>query len=259
MSPALTQEGVYRFIFQCPGATPHLRDILVVGVRAPVPGKSLRVGMVGILAGLRTQLAALPGVAVEDYREGERYAVIVAGGLSEKSTPAQRLGGDAGVQMQRDTGSPLVPGEVPASVITAVKAGTPLLVVAQEDGLADGLATQLAGQGALRYRGQVGRARAPWMGSWYFLRAHPAYAGLPTDQAMGIHYQAHGRQANGLLVDGPDVDVFVGYGRDHDRQIGAGTFTTRLERGKILFQRVPDLNGPMQLRFLRNALAWLCS
>jgi hypothetical protein len=52
--------------------------------------------------------------------------------------------------------------------------------------------------------------------------------------------------------------VFVGYGRDHDRQVGAGMFTAKLGAAKILFQRVPDLNGPMQQRFLRNALSWLC-
>ncbi len=92
-----------------------------------------------------------------------------------------------------------------------------------------------------------------------FVRRHPVYAGLPVDQAMTAHYQAYGRQADVLLVDGPDVDVFVGYGRDHDRQVGASTFTARLGRGKLLFQRVPDMNGPMQQRFLRNALAWLCT
>jgi hypothetical protein len=130
--------------------------------------------------------------------------------------------------------------------------------MAQEDALADGVAKQLEAEGAFSYDGQVGKLRAPWMGNWYFLRAHPVYAGLPANQAMGVHYQAHGKQANGLIVDGPQVDVFVGYSRDHDRQVGAGTFTTKLGATRILFQRVPDLNGPMQQRFLRNALSWLC-
>jgi hypothetical protein len=76
---------------------------------------------------------------------------------------------------------------------------------------------------------------------------------------MGIHYQAPGKPANGLLIEGPGLDVFVGYSRDHDRHVGAGTFTARLGAGKILFQRVPDMNGPMQQRFLRNALAWLAA
>ena len=175
-------------------------------------------------------MKAIAGVTIETFAAGADYSAVVASGVS------------------------LAP-----ELLDAIRAGTPLLVMAQEDALADGLAIQLAAEGAFAYRGQVGRMRAPWTGSWYFLRAHPVYAGLPTDQAMGLHYQASGRTANGLLVDGPDVDVFVGYGRDHDRQVGAGTFTARLGRGKILFQRVPDFAPPLQQRFLHNVLAWLCS
>lgn len=261
-SPPLEQEGLYRFIFSLSGRprADHVREILVVDpLLRPDPAKTLRVGVSGILPGLAVQLAAIPGITVEPYKPGIPYDAVIAGGLHDGSTPAQRLGGDAGVQMQRETNSPLVPGQFPPGLLSDVGNGIPLLVVAQEDGLADGLATALAGEGAFVYRGQVGRLRAPWMGSWYFLRKHPVYQGLPVNRAMGVEYQAHGRQANGLIVEGPGVDVFVGYSRDHDRQVGAGTFTTRVGSGKILFQRVPDLNGPMQQRFLRNALAWLCS
>ncbi len=64
--------------------------------------------------------------------------------------------------------------------------------------LSDGVAKQLAAAGAFAYSGNVGDVRAPWMGNWYFVRKHPVYDGLPVDQAMGIHYQAKGREANGL-------------------------------------------------------------
>jgi hypothetical protein len=259
-SPPLTKEGMYRFTLSMPGVPDHVRDILVVDDRLPsLPDRTLTVAVLGVLPVTRAQLGALSGVVAEDYAEGRRYDAIVVSGLTGKSTEAQRLGGDEGVTLQKANNLPLVPGEVPQSVIVAAQAGTPLLVIAQEDGLADGLATQLAAAGAFSYRGQVGRTRAPWMGSWCFLRAHPAYEGLPANQAMGLHYQTPGRLANGLLVDGEGVDVFVGYSRDHDRQVGAGTFTARLGKGKLLFQRLPDLNGPMQQRFLRNALAWLCA
>jgi len=260
-TPPLLHEGLYRFAFSLSSA-PHatqIRDIWVVDARLrPVPRRTLRIAAAGVLQTVRDRLGAIPGIAVEDFAAGTTYSAIVASGLTDQSTPAQRLGGDAGVQLQRATNSSLVPGALSADVLSVVKAGTPLLVMAQEDGLADGVATQLAAEGAFTYSGQVGKLRAPWMGNWYFLRAHPAYAGMPADQAMGVLYQAHGRQANGFLVDGPQVDVFVGYGRDHDRQVGAGTFTTKLGTAKILFQRVPDMNGPMQQRFLRNALSWLC-
>jgi beta-galactosidase len=261
-TPPLIQEGAYRFTFSLSGMpyAAHVRDIWVADAkRPPVAGKTLRIAAAGLLQTVRNRLESLPGVAVTDYAAGGEYAAIVTSGLTVQSTEAQRLGGDAGVQLQRDTGSPPVPGALAAEALAAVKAGTPLLVIAQEDGLADGLAAQLAAAGAFAYAGQVGKYRAPWMGNWYFLRAHPVYEGLPVDRAMGNHHQAHGRQANGLFVDGPGVDVFAGYGRDHDRGVGAGTFTARLGAGKILFQRVPDLNGAMQLRFLSNALAWLCA
>jgi hypothetical protein len=261
-TPQLMQEGLYRFAFSLSDA-PHAtqtRDIWVADTaQRPVPGKDLRVGVVGVLPVLREQLAAIAGIAVEDYVPGAHYAVIIGSGLTDRSTPAQKLGGDAGLTLQRSTGSVPVAGELPATVVDAVRAGTPLLVMAQEDGLADGVARQLASAGAFIYDTQVGRLRAPWMGNWYFLRDHPVYAGMPSNRAMGLEFQAHGRQANGLVVDGAGVDVFVGYSRDHDRRVGAGTFTAKLGHGKILFQRVPDFAPPLQQRFLRNALAWLDS
>ncbi|MDE2267363.1 MAG: glycoside hydrolase [Alphaproteobacteria bacterium] len=261
VTPSLEIEGMYRFAFTHSGApqATQFRDILVVDTRLqPVPGHLLRIGVADVWDTLRGQLSEIPGILVENFSAGTDYSAIVASGLTEQSTPAQKLGGDEGLQLQRAMKSEPVSGGLPGDMLAAVKAGTPLLVVAQEDGLADGVATQLAAEGAFSYAGQVGDFRAPWMGNWYFLRAHPVYEGLPVDQAMGVHYQVHGRQANGLLVDGPNVDVFVGYSRDHDRRVGAGTFTTKLGATKILFQRVPDLNGPMQQRFLRNALSWLC-
>jgi beta-galactosidase len=261
VTPPLRHEGMYRFEFalsDVPMAT-HVRHIWVVDTGLqPLSGRTLRVGVTGILPSLRIQLDAVPGIAVEEYSAGEAYAVIVASGLTDQSTLAQKLGGDAGLDLQRATKSAPVPGALPPEVLAAVKSGTPLLAIAQEDGLADGVATQLAAEGAFTYGGHIGKFRAPWMGNWYFMRDHPIYAGLPVDQAMGVHYQVHGRQANGLMVDGPQVDVFVGYSRDHDRRVGAGTFTTKLGAAKILFQRVPDMIAPMQQRFLRNALAWLC-
>jgi hypothetical protein len=260
-TPPLRSEGAWRFtlaLSRAPYAS-QTREIWVANGQAPsLPGRVLRVGVAGVWNKLRRQLAAMPGVAVGDFSVGGTYDIVIASGLTEQSTPAQKLGGEEGLDLQKSSGTTPVPGAMPQAVIAAVQGGMPLLVMAQEDGLAEGVAAQLSALGAFRYDGQVGQLRAPWMGNWFFLREHPVYAGLPANQAMGIYHQAHGRQANGLLVDGRGVEVFVGYGRDHDRRVGAGTFSARLGAGKILFQRVPDLNGAMQLRFLRNALAWLC-
>lgn len=260
-TPPLLQEGRYRFDFSlssAPQAT-HSRDIWVTDAkRAPVAGKTLRIGVAGVWPLLRAQLAKLPGITVEEFAAATRYDVVIASGLTEQSTPGQKLGGDDGFSLDKNAGTKPAPGALPAALIAAAKAGTPLLLLPQEDGLADGLATQLAAEGAFTYMGQVGRYRAPWMGNWYFVRPHPVFAGLPTGQAMDGFFQARGRLANGLIVEGPNVDVFVGYSRDHDRRVGAGTFTTRLGNGKVLFHRVPDMVAPVQQRFLSNALAWLC-
>jgi beta-galactosidase len=148
-------------------------------------------------------------------------------------------------------------GHIAPAVLEAVKEGTPLLVIPQTDVLSDGVAKQMAAAGAFTYGGTVGDYRAPWMGSWYFVRNHPVYAGMPVDQAMGIHYQVKAREANGLLVDGPNVEIVAGYSRDHDRRIGAGTFTTKLGKGKVLYQRVPEMQPVLQARFLANAVEWL--
>jgi hypothetical protein len=47
------------------------------------------------------------------------------------------------------------------------------------------------------------------------------------------------------------------YSRDHSRVIGAGTFTSKLGAGKVLYHRVPEMQPVMQARFLANALRWL--
>ena len=79
---------------------------------------------------------------------------------------------------KKDDKPVVVLGELPPEVLAAAKAGTPLLAMVQEDGLADGVAKQLAGLGLFSYAGQVGGLRAPWMGNWNFVRAHTTFAGL---------------------------------------------------------------------------------
>jgi hypothetical protein len=99
------------------------------------------------------------------------------------------------------------------------------------------------------------------MGNWYFGRQHPIFAGLPTNAALGTFYQVPGRQSNGLLIDrapnAPAPEILIAYSRDHDRNIGAGTFTTQLGKGRILYHRTPDFHPVLQQRFLANALHWL--
>ncbi len=293
-TPPLTEEGLYRFKFslssaplstqtkeiwvtetQGSDAVARKRDI-VKGVRRREIVTPMNVGGSGVTPALIKQLRSIPQVNVEGFTPGKKYDVIVCSGLTANTSAEQNAGDTTGLEAQpgaRPSNAPGIgkpePGEVTAPVtqfgridpviLEAIRTGTPLLAIPQADTLSEGVAKQLAAAGAFLYNGTVGDFRAPWMGNWYFVREHPIYAGMPTNQVMGIHYQAKGRQSNGLLVDGPNVEIIAAYGRDHDRNIGAGTFTTRLGKTRILYHRVPELHPVLQQRFLANALAWLTS
>jgi beta-galactosidase len=282
-TPPLTEEGLYRFKFSLSSA-PQSTQMKEIWVANPIPPPVLlkhsfsgplrlralptRVAISGISVELRRQLSVLIGAPVQNFVQGERYEVIITSGLTANTSATQNSGDTTGLENQpgHETGAVQTTtqlGHIDPAILEAVRAGTPLLAIPQADTLTEGVAKQLAAAGAFTYNGTVGDFRAPWMGNWYFVRQHPIYAGLPVNQAMGIHYQAKGRQSNGLLVekhpDGPEIEIIAAYSRDHDRNIGAGTFTTKLGTAKILYHRVPELHPVLQQRLLANALAWLVS
>ena len=273
VTPKLTQEGMYRFKFaisSAPGST-QTKEIWVTRASWPeIDGFPMQVGVSGVSPGLRKQLEHL-GRAQFDFREfklGTKYHAIISSGITAKATQPQDAGDKTGLEAQPATVvGPVVTttqlGELADGILEAVKPGTPLLAIPQTDALSDGVAKQLAAAGAFTYSGNVGDVRAPWMGCWYFVRKHKVYDGMPVDQAMGIHYQAKGQAANGLVIDrapgGAEVEIVAAYSRDHSRVIGAGTFMTKLGAGKVLYHRVPEMQPVMQARFLANALRWLTS
>jgi hypothetical protein len=271
VTPKLTEEGLYRFKFalsSVPLAT-QTKEIWVTRAAMVAEGtdcKALRVAVSGVTAAVRKQLRQNGCVDVLDFKPGEQYAAIVSGGLVTGASATQSAGDTTGLEAQ-PSGAAARPavqtGVLADGILEAVRAGTPLLAIPQTDALSDGVAKQLAAAGAFAYSGNVGDVRAPWMGNWYFVRKHPVYDGLPVDQAMGIHYQAKGQAANGLVVDraqgGTEVEIVAAYSRDHSRVIGAGTFTTKLGAGKVLYHRVPEMQPVLQQRFLANALRWLVS
>jgi hypothetical protein len=269
-TPKLEEEGLYKFKFaisSAPLAT-QTKEIWVTRASWPVlAGLPLVVGVSGVSPALRRQLESLgPVFYIRDFSPGERYPVIVSGGLVTGAAVTQHAGDTTGLEAQPSGAGarPAVQAGVLADgILEAVRAGTPLLAIPQTDALSDGVAKQLAAAGAFTYSGAVGDVRAPWMGNWYFVRKHPVYDGMPVDQAMGIYYQAKGQAANGLAIDrapgGAEVEIVAAYSRDHSRVIGAGTFTSKLGAGKVLYQRVPELQPVMQARFLANALRWLVS
>lgn len=276
-TPPLTEEGLYRFRFSIssvPSAT-QTKELWVTGLPAQKSERVIDVAVSGVQPRLREQLEALSrsmgSFRVVDFEEGKTYGAIISSGVTAHTKADGQVGETTGEQMPvMKPGHKPEPGEVAeptqlgsfaGGIIDAVRNGTPLLAIPQADTLSEGLAQELAAAGVFTYHGAVGDFRAPWMGNWYFVREHPLFAGMPVNAAMGGFYQAAGRQSNGLLIDrapnGPEVEVVVGYSRDHDRKVGAGTFVTRLGKGKVLFHRVPSLQPVMQQRFLANALAWL--
>jgi beta-galactosidase len=283
-TPPLAEEGLYRFKFSLSSAplSTQTKEIWVTEPPAYKRARALNVAISGITPALRKQLTSLAprlGLEIEDFAAAKKYDVIVSSGLTAHTSATQSSGDTTGLEAQPATKPGSAPGvgrpepgesatitqhgQIDPAILEAVRAGTPLLAIPQADTLSEGVAKQLAAAGAFTYNGTVGDFRAPWMGNWYFVRQHPIYAGLPVNQAMGIHYQAKGRQSNGLLIekhpDGAEVEIIAAYSRDHDRNIGAGTFTATLGTTKILYHRVPELHPVLQQRFLANSLAWLTS
>ncbi|HWU81319.1 MAG TPA: glycoside hydrolase family 2 TIM barrel-domain containing protein, partial [Caulobacter sp.] len=258
-TPALTREGLNKIRITV-GAVVSDREIWVTAA-APAPAKPIRLGVSGVAKSLREQLAAVPGVVIEDFKPGVRYAGIVASGLKTDEIIRRQVGEQTGLEAQPKKGEKpvVVLGELPPEVLTAVKTGTPLLAMVQEDGLADGVAKQLSALGLFDYAGQVGGLRAPWMGNWNYVRAHATFAGLPADMAMSVLHQVEGQPSNGLVVEGQGVEVIAAYSRDHDRKNGAASFIARQDKTRVLVHRLPDMAKPLQRRWLANAVTWLAT
>ncbi|ADU14040.1 hypothetical protein [Asticcacaulis excentricus] len=247
LTPALTKPGINKVQIELKGYPSFVRDLWVVDVASGLK-KPVKLAVSGVAKSFRDQLTAIPGLTLEDFKAGGKYDAIIASGLKAQPKAGEK--------------PKLILGDLPAEVLAAVKAGTPLLAYVPEDGLAEGVAMQLSGLGLFTYAGQVGNLRAPWMGNWNYLRAHPIFDGLPVDQATSVWHQVEGQPSNGLLIDGPvigpdGIEVIAAYSRDHDRHNGAATFTVRKDGMKVLVHRLPDMVAPLQRRFLINAIGWL--
>lgn len=149
--------------------------------------------------------------------------------------------------------------EDPSMMLQKVSSGMPLLVLARGAVGADTAAKALSAAGAFTYAGRAGESRGCWMGSWVFVKDHPSYQALPTNQVMKWEYQVDFKDATGLMVDGPGVEVLAGFGRDHDTKLGAATFTSQLQKGQVLFQAVRGMQPLVYERFIVNAARLLCA
>lgn len=258
--PAFTAPGKWRVRF-VHSAHPDaaFERVFWVVPQAPALTRRPRIALSGIAQSLRALLTAMDGVTFEEFRPGQRYDGIIASGLKADEIARRQVGEQTGLEAQPKAGEKpkLVLGELPAEVLAAVRAGTPLFAFVPEDGLADGVAKQLSALGLFGYTGQVGNLRAPWMGNWNYLRAHPLFDGIPADCATSVLHQIEGQPSNGLIVDGPGVEIIAAYSRDHDRLNGAATLVARTDGMRVCVHRLPDMVAPLQRRLLANAVRWL--
>ncbi|MDE1160913.1 MAG: glycoside hydrolase [Acidobacteriaceae bacterium] len=264
-TPAFEEEGIHKLVFEAPLTTgaAFTRDLWVANTKLGFK-KPVRVGVSSLLSPTRKQLEAIAGVTVEEFKAGETYDLLVASGVQVGSKFDRQIGDETGLEAQAKKGDlhekePL--GHIDEAVLKAVRSGTPLLAVVPDDYLADGVAKQLATMGAFTYTSQVGDTRAPWMGNWLFVREHATFAGMPVDRALGVHYQAHGKLSNGLMIEraagASDPVVIMGYSRDHDREVGAASFLCNVGKTPVMVHRAPAFAAPLQMRWMANTVAYL--
>ncbi len=253
-SPALNHEGAWTTHFSLAGnkETEHAQAIWVVN---PTPHQfnNLRVATLGLAEGMAAQLAPIPGLRLEPFRQGERYDLIVASPPTAHPTDTVHTD-DVGADLRSHS---IPPTELPDEIVAAFAAGTPLFVLCTSDGQAAGAGAQLATAAGFHCGGMVGSSRASWMGTWFFVRKHPVYDGLPANRAMSIEYQVKGSDSNGLIVSGDGLEIVAAYSRDHDRKIGAGTFVWSGQGRKLLFHRITQMHRVFNRRLISNGIQYL--
>jgi beta-galactosidase len=129
-------------------------------------------------------------------------------------------------------------------------------------------AQALARRNIIQFNGDVGSCRAPWMGSWYFVRDNPIFNGLPVNTALDHRYELPQQYIgeDGLLLSAAGLQAFVGYGRDHQPAVGIGLCVIPHGKGRIVLSSIGSevtgltdspaaLPRPIALRLLSNALS----
>jgi beta-galactosidase len=253
-SLALDREGVWTTHFALNGEeeTEHKREIWVVN---PTPRifEDLHVATLGLSDEMAAQLAPIPGIRLEPFVPSRRYDLIIASPPTARPTDTVSTD-DMGADRRSRS---IPPTQLPPEIVAAFSVGTPLFVLCTSDGQAVGAGAQLASAAGFKFSGMVGSSRASWMGTWFFVRKHPVYDGLPVDRAMSIEYQVKGSDSNGLIVDGDGIEIIAAYSRDHDRNIGAGTFVYWGQGRKLLFHRVTQMHRIFHRRLLSNGIQFL--
>jgi hypothetical protein len=156
--------------------------------------------------------------------------------------------------------APIISDAVFDSALDRVKNdGTRLVLWPDNNICADAYAKALASRGIVNYSGFVGNLGAPWFGSWFFVRKHWLLDGLPTDCAMDwrygisafngpswLHDDPRGTDTEGLLLNAPGMEAFVGYGADHNPKVGISGCVIPYGKGQIVLYCLPQLVRSLQ-------------
>ncbi len=133
------------------------------------------------------------------------------------------------------------------------KDGTSLILIANDRQIAKAWAAALDEQNVVEFKGMVGPARASWMGSWYFVKEHSLFESLPVNTAFNWEYQSDVQGlgefftdadiygADGMLLEGKNVEYVVGYSRGHDHRIGTALAVICYGKGKIILSSIAGL------------------
>ncbi|MGA2855075.1 MAG: hypothetical protein ABSE90_13215, partial [Verrucomicrobiota bacterium] len=76
-------------------------------------------------------------------------------------------------------------------------------------------------------------------GFWFFGRKHDLLAGLPSDCVLDWPYQI--TSGNGLRLSGSGVESVIGYGKNHDPNVGVAAAVVQCGKGKIVLLALPGL------------------
>jgi hypothetical protein len=117
--------------------------------------------------------------------------------------------------------------------------GTRVVLLTTGGGDAEQIAEFLAARKLVNYAGPVGGGGPSWMGFWFFGRKHSLLDGLPSDCVLDWPYQI--TSGNGLRLSGKGVESVVGYGRNHDPNIGVAAAVIPCGKGEIVLLAIPGL------------------
>ena len=126
-----------------------------------------------------------------------------------------------------------------AAIERARRDGTRVVLLTSGGRDAEQVAAFLAAQGLVTYSGPVGPSGPSWMGFWFFGRKHALLAGLPSDCVLDWPYQI--TSGNGLMLSGSGVESVIGYGKDHDPNVGVAAAIIQCGQGKIVLLALPGL------------------